>query len=74
MSVSVVDMFKNVNVTENHCKRLLAVLIDIQDLFKRTAVQCAGQRVVLGLVADDLLRLLVFAAPTTGKISPRRML
>ena len=61
MSVSVVDMFKNVNVTDNHCKRLLAVLIDIQDLFKRTAVQCAGQRVVLGLVADDLLRLLVFA-------------
>ena len=61
MTVQVVDLLKNIDIADDHCKGLFAALINIQDLFKRAAVQRIGQRIVLGLMADKLLRLLIFA-------------
>ena len=54
-------MFENVHIADNHGKRSLAIFIDIQNFFKRTAVQCVGQYIMLGPVADELLRLPIFA-------------
>ena len=61
MTVQVVDLLKNIDIADDHCKGLFAALINVQELFKRAAVQRIGQRIVLGLMADKLLRLLIFA-------------
>lgn len=61
MTVQVIDLLKNIDIADDHCKGLFAALINVQDLFKRAAVQRIGQRIVLGLMADKLLRLLILA-------------
>ena len=60
MAVGVVDGLEAVHIADDHGKVGLPLLVNGQNLLKRPAIQRIGQCVMLGLMTDELLRLLVF--------------
>ena len=59
MTVGVVHRLEHIYICEDEGIRRIALLIETEDLVKRAFVEQIGQRVVLGFVADELMRFAV---------------
>ena len=60
VTVGVVDGFELVDIGQDEREVMLAVVVELQGLVERSAIEQVGQRVVLGLMLDDHVRGLVF--------------